>query len=73
MNKAPHSYRSTARIVGALFLIPIGFLNNMVLLGPYTFSKDYLTSVAAHSSQVTLAMILGIISGIISISIAVML
>lgn len=73
MNKASNSDRNTARIVGALFLIPIGFINNMVLLGPYTFAKDYLMSVATHSSQVTLAMILGIIDGIISITIASLL
>lgn len=73
MNKAPLSEKTTARIVGALFLIPIGLVNNMVLIGPYTFAKDYLTAMAAHSSEIRLGMILGIIGGIITVSVAVLL
>lgn len=73
MNQEALSDNNRGRIVGALFLIPIGFLNNMVLIGPYTFAKDYLTVVAAHSPEIKLGMILGIIGGIISVSIAVLL
>lgn len=73
MNKAIHPDRKAARIVGILFLIPIGAVNNMVLLGPYTFARDYLTSVAAHSSQITIGMILAIIGAIISFSVSVLL
>jgi len=67
--------KTLAKTIGVLILgeSVIGFLINEVLAGPFTFSKDFLTSVSAHSSQVTIAMLLGIISGVISISTAILL
>jgi hypothetical protein len=72
MNIARSSTKNTARIVGVLLIVQgiIGFLINQVLLGPYTFANDYLTSVAAHSLPVNISMVLGIISGVISVYIA---
>jgi hypothetical protein len=70
-----NSNKNLARIVGVLILgeSVIGFLINEVLAGPYTFSKDFLTSVSAHSTEMTIAMLLGFVSGVISISIAALL
>jgi hypothetical protein len=72
MNEVRNSTKKTARIVGVLLIVQgiIGFLINQVLLGPYTFANDYLTSVAAHSLPVNISMVLGIISGVISVYIA---
>ncbi|HVG15329.1 MAG TPA: DUF4386 domain-containing protein [Chitinophagaceae bacterium] len=64
---------SSARIVGVLFLVPIGFVNNTVLVGPYTFAKNYMTTVAAHSFEIRLGMVLGIIGALISFSIPIIL
>jgi hypothetical protein len=67
--------KNLARTIGVLILIQsvIGFLINEVLAGPFTFSKDFLTSVSAHSSEMTIAILLGFIDGTISISIAALL
>ena len=51
MHKANDPDKNAARIVGILFLIPIAFINNTILIGPYTFAKDYLIAVAEHSSR----------------------
>ena len=67
--------KTLARTIALLILGEsiIGFLINEVLAGPFTFSKDFLTSVAAHSAQITIAMLLGFVSGVISISTAILL
>ncbi len=67
--------KTLPRIAGVLILVQsvIGFLINEVLAGPYTFAKDYLTVVSAHSFEVTIAMLLGVVDGAISISFAAML
>jgi hypothetical protein len=65
--------RNAARIVGLLYLVPIGFLNNTVLVGPYAFAKNYMTTVAAHSFEITLGMVLGIVGALLFFIIAIIL
>ncbi len=67
--------KKTAIIIGILFLIQfiIGVLLNQFLIGPITFSSDYLTNVSTHSTQLTIGGGISILSGIISVLIAVKL
>lgn len=71
--KINNNYRP--RIVGGLILGQsiIGFLVNEVLVGPYTFSKDFLSVMAAHSFEITLAMVLALIGEVMSMTAAVLL
>ncbi|MBS1508099.1 MAG: DUF4386 domain-containing protein [Bacteroidetes bacterium] len=68
-----NSYRP--KIVGGLILGQsiIGFLVNEVLIGPYTFSKDFLTVMSAHSFEITVAMVLALIGELMSMTAAVLL
>jgi hypothetical protein len=67
--------KSLPRVLGLIILAQsiIGFLINEVMVGPYTFSKDFLTVMAAHSFEITLAMVLGLAAEVLSMVAAVML
>jgi hypothetical protein len=64
--------KNAARTAGVVLLIQFitGILINQVLVGPYTFAKDYLTVVGLHADQITIGMLLGIISAALSIGMA---
>ena len=64
--------KNAGRFAGAVIIIQIitGFLINQVLVGPFTFAKDYLTAVAGHSNELTAGMLLGLLSGALSIAMA---
>ncbi len=64
--------KNAARTAGLVLLIQFiaGILINQVLVGPYTFAKNYLTVVDPHADQLTIGMLLGIISGAVSIGMA---
>jgi Domain of unknown function (DUF4386) len=68
-------YQRTARVAALLLLIQFitGILVNEVLLGPYTFSDNYLREVAAHAKQVNIGMLLGIVSGAAGVLLAALL
>jgi Domain of unknown function (DUF4386) len=67
--------QKTARIVGALFLLTLvlGMYNNLFLLGPISFSKDFLNSVGANSNAVISSVLLGLFTGICSLAIDILL
>jgi hypothetical protein len=69
------SYQKIIRIVGALFLIILilGMYNNLFLLGPISFSKDFLTSVGTNSNAVISSVLLSLFTGILSLIIDILL
>ena len=75
MNQTNNSNQRIARIVGVLFLFSLilGMYNNLVLLGPLSFSSDFLTKVGANSDSVIQSVLLSLVTGIFSIAIAILL
>ncbi|QHI35090.1 hypothetical protein IMCC3317_04360 [Kordia antarctica] len=69
-----NSTKKTARIVGILFLLifAIGVTMYQFLQSPL-FAEDFLTATAANGNQIITSTLLGIISGALSIIIAVLL
>ncbi len=69
------SNKKTARIIGVLLLLQfiIGVLIHQFLLGPIIFVSEFLTNVAANSTQVIIAVLIGLIGSAISVGIAVIL
>ena len=70
-----NSHRTTAAIVGALFLISnVTFLlGAMAFVGPIIGAPDYLTLASANKAQMTLGVILEIVNGIAYIGIAALM
>lgn len=70
-----HSNQNIGRIVGILFLLTLilGMYNNLFLLGPISFSKDFLTSVGANSNAVISSVLLSLFTGICSLVIDILL
>ncbi len=75
MENKTKSYQTIARIVGALFLLILilGMYNNLFLLGPISFSKDFLTSVGTNSNAVISSVLLSLFTGILSLIIDILL
>jgi hypothetical protein len=69
------SNKQAGRISGLLFLFVFisGVVIFQVLQGPVLFSDDFLSSTATHSNQIIGSVLLGVISGIASIGIAILL
>lgn len=63
---------NAARTAGLVLIVQFiaGILINQVLVGPYTFAKDYLAAVAAHADQIRLGMLLGMVSAALSVGMA---
>jgi len=70
-----YSNKKAGRISGVLFLFVFisGVLIFQVLQGPVLFSDDFLTSTSNHSNQIIGSVLLSILSGLASISIATLL
>ncbi len=75
MENTNNPNKSTARIVGALFLLTLilGMYNNLFLLGPISFSKDFLTGIGANSNVVISSVLLSLFTGICSLAIDILL
>lgn len=69
------SNQITGRIVGALFLFIFisGIIIFQFLQGPVLFSEDYMAITATNSSRIIISVLLGILNGILSILIAIIL
>ena len=68
------TYKRTARIVGALFLIAmVTSLVGGLWLESIMTAEDYLTTVSANETQVVIGVVLEVINGIAVIGIAVMM
>jgi Domain of unknown function (DUF4386) len=67
--------KNTGRIVGTLFLLTLilGMYNNLFLLGPISFSKDFLNSVGTNSNAVISSVLLSLFTGICSLAIDILL
>lgn len=67
------SHKSAARTIGVLMLmqLPIAPMVNFALLEPATAPPGFLANAAAHSAQVTTAVLLLLVGGAISIGIAI--
>ncbi|RDB05598.1 DUF4386 domain-containing protein [Runella aurantiaca] len=67
--------QKTARILALLMLssLIIGMSINLFLLGPATFSSDYLTEAAGHSQQVISSLLLGLLTGLFMMTMAVLM
>jgi Domain of unknown function (DUF4386) len=67
--------KNTGRIVGVLFLLTLilGMYNNLFLLGPISFSKDFLNSVGTNSNAVISSVLLSLFTGILSLAIDILL
>lgn len=70
-----NSNKKTGRIVGILFLLifATGVIVYQFLQGPILFSDDFLTLTSANSNKIIFSTLLGVLSGILSISIATIL
>ena len=70
-----NNHRTTARIVGALFLISnVTFLvGAIVLIESILGAPDYLTQVSAQKTQLILGVLLEFINGIAFVGIAVLM
>jgi len=70
-----YSNKKAGRISGVLFLFVFisGVVIFQVLQGPVLFSDDFLTSTSNHSNQIIGSVLLSILSGLASISIATLL
>ena len=70
-----YSNKKAGRISGVLFLFVFisGVLIFQVLQGPVLFSDDFLTSTSNHSNKIIGSVLLSILSGLASISIATLL
>ena len=70
-----YSNKKAGRISGVLFLFVFisGVVIFQVLQGPVLFSDDFLTSTSHHSNQIIGSVLLSILSGLASISIATLL
>jgi hypothetical protein len=69
-----NSNKKTARIVGVLFLLifAIGVTMYQSLQSPL-FADDFLTAIAANENQIIISTLFGVISGVLSITIAILL
>ncbi len=67
--------KKTAIIIGILFLIQfvLGVLLNQFLIGPITFDPDYLVIASANTSQLIIGTFISILSGALTVWIAVKL
>jgi hypothetical protein len=65
--------KSVGRIIGVLFLLQLigGVLVNFVLLGPVFAAPGFLVNAAGHSLRVSLAVLLGLATGMLSVGIAI--
>lgn len=68
------SIKYAGRIVGALFLFSLflGMYNNLALLGPISFSKDFLTKMGENYNSVISSILLSLVTGSFSLIIAVL-
>jgi len=72
--KAMNSYRKIASIAGALLLIgAVTALVSNGLTDPVLQAPDYLTSIAAHNTQIMIGALVGLISAVASACIAIAL
>lgn len=67
------SAKTTGRALGALILIqaPIAYLVNFVLLGPVMKEPGFLVNAAAHAPQVAIAVLFSLLTGAISVGMAI--
>jgi Domain of unknown function (DUF4386) len=65
--------RSIGRIVGVLMLVQMvgGVLVNFVLLSPITTPPGFLVNAAANSLQVSLSVLIGLVTGALSLGVAI--
>ncbi|MBC8755068.1 DUF4386 domain-containing protein [Kordia sp. YSTF-M3] len=69
-----NSNKKTARIVGILFLLIFAIGVTMYqFLQSSLFADDFLTATAANGNQIIISTLFGIISGVLSITIAILL
>jgi hypothetical protein len=69
-----YSNKNIGRLVGVLFLLVLvlGMYNNLALLGPISFSKNFLTKMGEHYNSVISSVLLNLVTGTISLLIAVL-
>ncbi|MBK6634894.1 MAG: DUF4386 domain-containing protein [Chitinophagaceae bacterium] len=67
--------RNAAKITGLLLLLhfAIGVVINLFILGPLTFTDDNLASISGNAQQLIIAVLLYLISGVMYVSIAIIL
>ncbi|MEK7723266.1 MAG: DUF4386 domain-containing protein [Acidobacteriota bacterium] len=67
-------YKNTGRIVGSflLFGLFLGMYNNLVLLGPISFSDEFLTKMGENYNSVISSVLLSLVTGTFSLIVAVL-
>ena len=67
--------KNAAKIVGLLLFLnfAIGVFTNLFILGPLTFADDNLTKISGNANQLILSVLLCLISGVMYVSIAIIL
>lgn len=70
-----HPYRSTARVVGGLFLIAMigSLLGGVGFVEPYLSAPDFLTAVVENENQVIAGVLLELINGLAVLGIGVLM